>query len=304
MKFVDRIFGQAVWCCIAVFVSACCTDSVPRPCRAFDCEKKIGLPVRPACAPTGKLFIKSVDTAGLKWREERIVQEILSGNVPDFLRTFRRFTYDMVLEGGESGPEEKSLHTVEFYALPDYLAIGSDEDFIRMPMTPLAAQRIADSLFCSLPTALLVDKIAEASQGAIDPFPFRPVGSRNEQPAVFEDSDNVIKALYKAKGYLPGQLISGLKKDVIISRLITDSTRPNHMVIYGWHYPDGSRIQPSTNIHVNYYVDYSHGIRLIYRMIVIDGREYDIQKVLEDPRLFRLVSDEDGPMEKPTYAEE
>lgn len=257
---------------------------------------EIRLAERSADAISGSEFIKLIDTLGFEQREELIANEILSGNIPGMLRKFRTIEYN-------ASDAEGTRHKVELYILPDYLAIGSDSDFVRIPMGPLTAQKIADSLYCSMPTALIVDKIAASSEGAIEPFPFRPLGDRNTWPITFEDSNNAINALYKAKGYRPGQLISGLKKDVIITNKIAgDTLRGNHVTIYGWHYPDGSRIQPSNNVHVNYYVDYSHGIRLIYRTIKIDGVEYDIQQALKDPLLFKLLSDEDTPMSRPTYS--
>lgn len=266
-------------------------------CNKTDTSRiEIRLAERSAGAISGSDFIKLTDTLGFEQREELIADEILSGNIPGMLRTFRTIEYD-------APDAEGTLHKVELNILPDYLAIGSDSDFVRMPMGPLTAQRIADSLYCSMPTAMIVDKIAAASEGAIEPFPFRPLGDRNTRPVTFEDSNNAINALYKAKGYSPGQLISGLKKDVIITNKIADDTsRSNHVTIYGWHYPDGSRIQPSNNVHVNYYVDYSHGIRLIYRTIKIDGVECDIKQALKDPLLYKLLSDEEGPMSRPTYS--
>ncbi|MEG0517886.1 MAG: hypothetical protein RR555_03320 [Bacteroidales bacterium] len=252
--------------------------------------KHLSLPQRDTMACSGSAFIKKIDTVAFERRETMIVKEILNGNIPSFLRLFCPLSYTI------------SGNRIEFYTLSDYLAIGSDSDFVRIPMGPLAAQEIADELFCSLPTSLLVDKIAFSSQGAIEPFPFRPLGERNTLPIVFEDSNNAINALYKAKSYVHGQLISGLKKDVILTSKITDTARLNHVTIYGWHYPNGTHIQPSNNVHINSYVDYSHGIRLIYRIIKINGAEYDIQNVLSDPKLFMLLSNEPVPMSKPTYA--
>lgn len=246
---------------------------------------------RDSSACTGSEFIRSVDTIAILDRETMVIKEILSGNIPDFLRHFRTIEY------------QRNGHTISINVLPDYLAIGSNEDFVRMPMGPLAAQTIADSLKCSLPTALLVDIIAKHSDGAIEPFPFRPIGWRNTYPVTFEDSNNAINAQFKAKGYKAGDMISGLKKDVIITNKITaDTTRRNHVTIYGWHYPEGTFIQRSNNIHVNWYIDYSHGIRLIDRKITIDGKKYDIQDVLSDPDMFSLLSDEESKMDRPTYA--
>jgi hypothetical protein len=34
------------------------------------------------------------------------------------------------------------------YVTPDYLALGSDDDYLLMPMTPATAQRLADATDC------------------------------------------------------------------------------------------------------------------------------------------------------------
>jgi UDP-galactopyranose mutase len=64
------------------------------------------------------------------------------------------------------------------------------------------------------------------------------------------------------------------------------------VAIYGWHKPDGNPIQPLYTGHVNWYVDYSHGIRLVYRIIIVDGKKLDYMDVLKDPVLKYLLTDE------------
>jgi hypothetical protein len=96
-----------------------------------------------------------------------------------------------------------------------------------------------------------------------------------------------------------GQLIAGIKKDVIISSRIAERT--DRVVIYGWHRPDGSHIQPAYSGHVWWYVDYSHGIRFMNRQVLLDGRPADVREILMDPVLFRILSNEDQPMEMPFY---
>ena len=249
------------------------------------------LPARDTNAISGSEFVKKVEKLPLQERELLILEEILNGNIPDNLREFRKVEFN------------NDTNLVEIEILNDYLSLGANEDFIRMPMTPILAQIIADSLNCSLPTAYLVDQIAKAADGAIEPFPFRPFDNRNEQIITFEDNNNVINALIKAKGYNNNQLISGMRKDIIITHKISsDSSRLNHVTIYGWHYPNGKRIQPSNNIHSNDYVDYSHGVRLIKRNVKINGKYYDIQDVLTDSIMYEILSDEDRPMIKATYA--
>ena len=54
-------------------------------------------------------------------------------------------------------------------------------------------------------------------------------------------------------------------------------------------------IQPLSSVHVEWYVDYSHGIRLVSRDVVVDGVRRDLAALLADPVLWPLVSDE-GPI--------
>ena len=235
------------------------------------------------------------------WKlEDLIAQTILEGNVPTPMKHFRKIVFRTPVV--DSVEILKKRHTIEMWVLPDYLTIGTDESFVRMPMGPLAAQRIADSLNCILPTTYLVDRIAEVAEGHLDIFPFRPLDNRNSQPIVFQDSHNAIQALYKAKGYKFGQFISGLKKDVVLTyKILTQPGWESYEAIYGWHHPDGRAQQPLFIRHGNFYVDYSHGIRLIYRTIKVDGKEMDAREILESPQLYRLLSDEPMYLKKASY---
>jgi hypothetical protein len=235
------------------------------------------------------------------WKlEDLIAQTILEGNVPTPMKHFRKIVFRTPVV--DSVEILKKRHTIEMWVLPDYLTIGTDESFVRIPMGPLAAQRIADSLNCILPTTYLVDRIAEVAEGHLDIFPFRPLDNRNSQPIVFQDSHNAIQALYKAKGYKFGQFISGLKKDVVLTyKILTLPGNENRVAIYGWHLPDGKAKQPLHIKHGNFYADYSHGIRMIYRTIKVDGKEYDAREVLESPQLYRLLSNEPMYLKKASY---
>ncbi|MBX7119558.1 MAG: hypothetical protein K1X31_11210, partial [Gemmatimonadaceae bacterium] len=54
-------------------------------------------------------------------------------------------------------------------------------------------------------------------------------------------------------------------------------------------------IQPLYVGHVDWYVDYSHGIRLVRRLMRVDGVAMPFERIAADPVLHVLVSDE-GPM--------
>ena len=256
---------------------------------------------KPAATITGNDFMHRADLADFWTLEDMIVDAVLSGNIPGELKFFQKIIFTTPIV--DTIEILRKPHTIEMFVLPDYVAIGNDEDFVRMPMGPLAGQRIADSLDCILPTTFMVDRIAEASEGHIDIFPFRPLGNRNCMPIVFQDSNNAINAVMKAKGYKFGQFISGLKKDIVLTyKILTLSGMEKNVAIYGWHHPDGRTQQPLHVKHGNFYADYSHGIRLISRTVIVDGKECDAREILESPALYRLLSDEPMPLKKATYA--
>ena len=90
-----------------------------------------------------------------------------------------------------------------------------------------------------------------------------------------------------------------IKKDVIISSRISE--RPDRVVIYGWHSSDGSPIQTVYSGHNWWYVDYSHGIRLMNAQVLVDGRPVKVSDLLKDPVLFRIITNEENPVEMSFY---
>jgi hypothetical protein len=55
---------------------------------------------------------------------------------------------------------------------------------------------------------------------------------------------------------------------------------------------NGQPIQPLYVGHVDWYVDYSHGIRPVRRAMRVDGVERSFDKIITDPQLSGLISDE------------
>lgn len=247
----------------------------------FSCttSKQIILPGRKATSLPGNQFYKSVFAATENERESSARNEILDGNIPQFLRKMIKIKTSITTDDG------KIIHAF-YFVTPDYLSIGSDEDFARIPLTPITAQQIADSLHCFLPTRKIVNDIYKASKIKLEPVPMY----------AFRDS---AVTMYQHNLIIEGQrklrkgLISGIKKDVIITDRLTRSSKPNRVAIYGWHQLDGIPIQPLYTGHVNWYVDYSHGIRLIYRTIYVNKKPMDYIDVLKDKTLRRLLCDED-----------
>ncbi|MFQ5806613.1 MAG: hypothetical protein ACE5I3_09200, partial [Phycisphaerae bacterium] len=89
----------------------------------------------------------------------------------------------------------------------------------------------------------------------------------------------------------------GIKKDVVVTPLLADN--PGRVAIYGWHQRNGVPVQPLHLGHVDYYVDYSHGIRLVKQQMVVNGAQMSVADALADPDLQVLLSDE-GVVANPT----
>ena len=85
-------------------------------------------------------------------------------------------------------------------------------------------------------------------------------------------------------------LISGHMKDVVLSNRLFE--RPDRVAIYGWHRLDGRPIQPLSTVHGVRYADYSHGIRLVWNEVRVDGVSRSIYDVLADSKLAPVLSDE------------
>ena len=252
------------------------------------------IPPRPGDAPAGSEVMEHIADLSFEEREERIFQEISRGNVPGFLRRPVNLT-------GVFPDARGRERTVVYQVLPDYLAVGSDEDFCRVPLGPRTAQRIADRFGACLPTRRLVDDIYRHAEVKLDPITYYPVGDANERVDQFVRHNDDIEVQRAAQTADLGRLVAGIKKDVVVSSLLIDPRRTHHVTIYGWHRTDGQPIQPLTNVHIDTYVDYSHGIRLLNREMIIDGVPMETSEVLRDSILYRLISDEDEPLTRTGY---
>jgi hypothetical protein len=243
----------------------------------------LDLPPRPSDAPKGAEFARSISGLPMMEREEAILAEVRKGNVPAFLRTF-------VPVGATLGDVKAT-----YFVAPDYLAVGSDDDYFLTPITPGTAQKVADLLDCTLPTPKMVDDIYAAATVKLAPSPIPPTPAMTTVPVFLQHNEMV---LAQRKGEPRGGLVAGHKKDVVIANKVFATT--GKVAIYGWHRAVGKPIQPLYTGHTAAWVDYSHGIRLIRRRMMVDGREKTVDEVLADPGLAGLLSLE-GVMPRTRY---
>jgi hypothetical protein len=227
----------------------------------------------------GTAFYSLVKDSSWQTREEIELKLISEGNMPDQSRFFVPIKFKFF-----DSTQGKYFH-VKYFVSKDYLSIGTNNDFMRIPMTPALAQKIADHYHCFLPTRKMVNDIYEQASVKLEPMPLTE--ARDSFKTFYQHHLLIEKERNGRSG-----IIAGIKKDVVISDKITSGLKTNKVAIYGWHKLDGNPIQPLYTGHVDWYVDYSHGIRLVSRTIYIDEKKYDYTEILKNEHWKKILSDE------------
>lgn len=259
----------------------------PGPSHANDATVRLAaltkkIPPRPHFAITGSEFADQISRMDEQEREQAILNQFLQGNLPEFLRSLKPVCLQCQFHDG-------STLTGTVFVMPDYLAIGSNEDFLRIPMNLHTATAIASQFGFILPTPKIVDAVYDQSAYHFKPQPMAP-GPQMRSTYYYRAHDQKIKEQRLASEILPGELVSGHKKDVVITNQLAQ--KKDRIAIYGWHQCAGAPIQPLSTIHGSCYADYSHGIRLVSDTVLIEGKFQSIYEVLEDPKLATVLSTE------------
>lgn len=244
------------------------------------CGPAICLSARPTRAPGGQDFARSI--AGLSDHDRYVAaaDQILAGNVPSFLRLLT--PVELVAPPGHDGPL-----VAHIYVTPDYLAVGSRHDFLRVPLDLPQAGRVATALGMALPTPQMVDAIYEAAGTIVAPAPLPPTDQMCGVPYILHHQALVEQA---RAGHPVLPLMAGHKKDLVLTNRLRK--QPDRVAIYGWHRLSGRPIQPLSLVHGKGYADYSHGVRLVWRTVLVDGVPRDLFDALADPRVAPLLTRE------------
>jgi len=252
--------------------------------RQARCEQTLTqeIPARSAAAPGGRVFAEQLRGLSDDEREDRIQRELLAGNIPAFLRRLVAVHLNAPQAAGR--PVD-----ITVCAAPDYLAIGSDEDFMLIPMRLGTALSLAAHYGFILPTARLVDAIYAQAAVHLIPQPL-PAGETMRSTDYYWRHNQMIATQRSMLGVSHEALSAGDKKDLVITNRLWSHL--DRVAIYGWHRGDGEPIQPLSTVHGWHYADYSHGARLISTQVFVDGVPRSIFDVLQDPRLAGALSGE------------
>jgi hypothetical protein len=248
-----------------------CADSLTR-----------GISERAPTAPGGRAFAEQIRAIPDDERESRIEQQLLAGNIPTFLRRLVPIRMSAPLPDG-------TAVDVVVCAAPDYLAIGSDDDYLLMPLRLSTALSIASAYGFTLPTTRIVDAIY--AQAPIHLVP-QPLPASSEMRSTdYSLRHNELVGLQRTSLGMPlGTLVAGDKKDLVLTNRLR--TRLDRVAIYGWHTGNGKPIQSLSTVHGWRYADYSHGARLISAQVFVNGAPRSIFNIMQDDRLARALSNE------------
>lgn len=211
---------------------------------------------------------------------EAFVEECVSiGNYPDFMNDFVRINVQIRDENG-------GIIKAHYFVAPDYLSIGTNADFIRMPIQPATAQRIANKIGCFLSTRKICNDVYQNTIIRLAPH---PLTKDRDSIRTFIEHNEIIED--QRKGYQG--LIAGHKKDVILTHRLFEYPKNDRVALYGWHKSDGQPIQPIYVGHIDWYVDYSHGIRMVKDTIHVEGKPMHYVDVMKHPVYCKLICDDD-----------
>src|SRR5262249_53237320 len=108
------------------------------------------IPPRAPGAMGGSEFMDAVKDFDPAQRERAIYLDLTAGNLPEFLRT--------LVPVRITAPDGQGPAAV-VHVMPDYLAIGSNDDYVRVPMNFYTATAVAREWGFVLPTSRIVDAI-------------------------------------------------------------------------------------------------------------------------------------------------
>ncbi len=271
----------------AVPASAPQTEVItPRRVSGQTCGSQLtrAMPRRKGNAASGTQFFSGLTGVGGSDRDALVINELARGNMPDFLHHLVPVTF--------RGPDARGAQAeITICVTPDYLALGSDGDFVRTPLGLPSAALIAGRFDMTLPTPRMVDAIYAQADVRLKPQPMQAGPQMTSTSYLMQHNASVQAQLAGRHG-----LVAGQKKDVVMASRMAN--HPGRVAIYGWHRSGGHPIQPVSTVHQASYADYSHGIRLVSKTAYLNGKPVSLDDLLASGRYAWLINN-DGPMPGP-----
>lgn len=213
-------------------------------------------------------------------REKIISQHLEQGHVPNFLLTNPPFKTSITAI--------LNKNILEYFVFPEYLSLGEDDDYFLCPMNPETCRSFMEKNNLLLPTCKMVRQIYKASELKILPSPISPNSQRTNLFGIINQ-----KIMLDKQVYTKDVFVAGHKKDVVLSNVLAGKGYGDRVGLYGWFKKDGTVIQDLYCKHYRTYVDYSHGLRMVYDKALLNGVEVSLKRdILRHPELCLLLHDE------------
>lgn len=233
-------------------------------------------------------FLEMLGKSDGSTREMMVASALSANHLPSFLWNLAPVTVSTVVG--------KEAFTLTYKVMPDYLAVGEDDDYMHFPISPVTANPFMDDHGFSFPTKEMVDDIWQNADIRIAPVGWDTLYKNEKQKfnrgstRCYQDHSERIQVITRHSGLPPTALRAGHKKDVVLTNRLLDPSNKGNVAIYGWFNPDGSPIQGlNTTSHVVSYVDYSHGLRMVSNKCVLNGENTTLQAIWSDPELCVLI---------------
>lgn len=241
-----------------------------------------------------------LDTTRSQRREREFYDLVVSGYTPLWNLTW----WPLEFLAPDAEGRERVVHC---WVRPDYLSIGTDDQWVYVSCGAITAEAIGKTFGAALPTRALVKRIYAAAPQKLVAEPWGPpYDATMMATSRLVAQARKIRRQFDARKFSRGVLTEGHLKSVVVGQGIAKNSGQT-VGIFGWFRSDGSVIQgPETNFHSHevVYCDYSHGIRFVKEEVKIDGQADSYSRVLLDPLLACLFSDEQnlgGVLAPPRY---
>ncbi|MGN8224482.1 hypothetical protein [Gracilimonas sp. BCB1] len=216
---------------------------------------------------TGSDFLKETASYDYLTRQKKAISRILEGSVPSFQR-------DLIPVQFRTAENE----TATIWVTCDYISIGTNDDFIRVPLSMPSAREVARATNMYLPTAVMVDSVYAQAHTKLNPIPMEPGEQMRSNNYYRRHNEMIEEQLEEIKR---GLLIAGHKKDLVVTNRLAERT--GRVAIYGWHYAVDDPIQPVSTVHNEDYEDYSHGLRLVHPIADVNGETVKLKELINHP---------------------
>ena len=220
-------------------------------------------------------------------RHRFVLEQIAKGNMPDTWDDWATVTVT-----GQKGT------IVEFEVSPHGLRIGTNEDWVEVPMDGPHFAAAAEILDLQLATAWMVEETylqAKRSGAAVHYYaaaeiahtlgykywdPNAPDGQKMKGSEFFRQRSALLQGWLKKHKVRDGMLEAGYFKTVVPP--IDGQTRGRGLEMIGGHDEAGEKVQPiSGGFHHRAYFDYSHNIRLAKPKLRVDGQTMTVAEFFD-----------------------